>query len=318
VVRGAPMTRFRDALPQLGPEVFLTDSGLETDLLFNQGVDLPQFAAFPLLRDSEGTRRLRTYFSAHAAVAKQAHVGFVFESVTWRANTDWGALLGFDAQALDEVNRMAIDLLVGVRAEFADAGHAYPISGCLGPRSDAYRPDLLMTVDAAVSYHRPQIETLADTEADLISALTLTHPAEAMGIAQAARDAGMPVVLSFTVETDGKLPDGTTLADAVRSVDDATETYPAYYMINCAHPSHLAPVLDPDATWMTRIRGIRANASSRSHAELDNATELDSGDPVDFGRDYAEIRSRFPNLTVLGGCCGTDLRHIQQVASACL
>jgi len=312
------MTRFRDALPQLGPEVFLTDSGLETDLLFNQGVDLPQFAAFPLLNDSEGTDRLRTYFEAHAAVAAQANVGFLLEAATWRANADWGALLGFDEQALDEVNRQAVELLVDVRDEFTDTGHPYPISGCLGPRGDAYRPDQLMTLDEAGTYHRAQIETLADTETDLISALTLTYPAEAIGIALAARDAGMPVVLSFTVETDGNLPDGTTLADAIRSVDDATEAYPAYYMINCAHPSHFATVLDRHATWTARIRGLRANASSKSYAELDDATELDSDDPISFGRDYAEIRSHFPNLTVLGGCCGTDLRHIQQVATACL
>ena len=312
------MAGFRDALPQLGAEVFLTDSGLETELLFNQGVDLPEFAAFPLLTDSEGVDRLRSYFRAHAAIAVQADVGFVLEAPTWRANPDWGALLGFDGRALDEINRLAVDLLLDVRAEFSDPGHPYPISGCVGPRGDAYRPDQLMTVDAAATYHRPQIETLADTEADLITALTLTYPAEAIGIAQAARDAGMPVVLSFTVETDGRLPDGTSLADAIRSVDAAAEAYPAYYVINCAHPSHFATVLDPDAAWMMRIRGIRANASRRSHAELDNATELDSGDPVALGRDYADLRSRFPDLTVLGGCCGTDLRHIREIASACL
>jgi S-methylmethionine-dependent homocysteine/selenocysteine methylase len=312
------MPRSRETLPQLGTDVFLTDSGLETDLLFNQGVDLPEFAAFPLLSDSEGKRRLRRYFDTHAAVAAQAGVGFVLEAVTWRASEKWGTRLGYDAPALDEINRMAVDLLVDVRAEFSDPDHPYPISGCIGPRDDAYRPDLPITADAAAAYHRPQIETLADTPADLVTALTLTNPAEATGIALSARDAEVPVVLSFTVETDGRLPDETSLAEAIASVDDATEAYPAYYMINCAHPSHFGPVLDADATWMARIRGIRANASSRSHAELDNATELDPGDPVAFGQDYAELRSRFPNLTVLGGCCGTDVRHIQQVASACL
>jgi len=248
----------------------------------------------------------------------QADVGFVLESVTWRASADWGARLGFDANALDEVNRLAVDLLLDIRTRFSDADHPYPISGCLGPRGDAYRPEELLTAAGAAAYHRAQIETLADTEADLVTALTLTHPAEAIGIALAARDAGMPAVLSFTVETDGRLPDGTTLADAIRTVDDATEAYPVYYMINCAHPSHFATVLDPDAAWMARIRGIRANASRRSHAELDEATQLDSGDPVTFGREYADLRSRFPSLTVLGGCCGTDVRHVKRVASACL
>jgi S-methylmethionine-dependent homocysteine/selenocysteine methylase len=309
------MTRFRDALPQLGPEVYLTDSGLETELLFNQGVDLPHFAAFPLLKDRDGMRRLRDYFAAHAAVAVQVDVGFVLEAATWRANADWGALLGFGTQGLDDVNRLAIELLVDIRAEFADYGRPYPISGCLGPRADVYRPELLMTADEAAAYHRHQIETFADTEADLVSALTLTYTGEAVGIARAARDAAMPVVLSFTVETDGRLPDGTALGEAINSVDDATSSYPAYYMINCAHPSHFTAVLDPDADWIRRLRGIRANASARSHAELDDASELDAGDPIAFGRDYAELRSDFPYLTVLGGCCGTDVRHVQQIAA---
>ena len=312
------MTRSRGGLPQLGPSVFLTDSGVETELLYNQGVDLPWFAAFPLLTNSEGTQRLRMYYRTHAAIAARADVGFVLETVTWRASAEWGALLGFDAQALDEANRMAVDLLVEVREEFSDSDHPYPISGCLGPRRDGYRPELQVTVEAAATYHRPQIETLADTEADLVTALTLSCPTEAIGIAVAAHDAGMPVVLSFTVETDGRLADGMTLAAAIRHVDEATDAYPAYYMINCAHPSHFGSALDPDAPWTRRIRGIRANASSRSHAELESATELDSGDPVAFGHDYADIRSRFPHLTVLGGCCGTDLRHIQQVAWTCL
>ncbi|MCW2767502.1 MAG: homocysteine S-methyltransferase [Nocardioides sp.] len=311
------MPTFRDALPQLGDDVFLTDSGLETELLFNQGVDLPQFAAFPLLNDTEGRSRLRTYFADHAALAAQADVGMVLEAPTWRASADWGALLDFDETALDRVNRSAVDLLRDVRAEYGGT-RAHPISGCLGPRGDAYQPDELMTSIEAAGYHRAQIETFADTEADLITAMTLTYPTEAEGIAVATRAVGMPVVLSFTVETDGRLPDGTTLAEAVQAVDEATEAYPAYYMVNCAHPSHLDGVLDPDAAWTGRVRGIRANASSRSHAELDEATELDSGDPVAFGREYAALRERLPGLTVLGGCCGTDLRHLQQVASACL
>jgi homocysteine S-methyltransferase len=312
------VTGFREDLPQLGPKVFLTDSGLETELLFNQGVDLPEFASFPLLTQREGTERLQEYFRAHAKVAAESDAGFVLEAATWRASADWGARLGYDAKALSEVNRKAVALLAGVRSDFADADHPFPISGNLGPRGDAYRPDSLMSVDESAHYHRAQIDSLADTEADLITAMTLTYAAEGTGIALAARDAGMPVVLSFTVETDGSLPDGTTLADAIQSVDDATGAYPVYYMVNCAHPTHFADVLDPEALWTQRIRGIRANASRMSHAELDEATELDSGDPIAFGREYADLRSRLPNLTVLGGCCGTDVRHIKQVASACL
>lgn len=231
---------------------------------------------------------------------------------------DWGALLGYDAEALDRVNRKAIDLLVEVRADWAKTNRPYPISGCLGPRDDGYAPGLLMTAEAARAYHRPQIATFVDTPADLITAMTLTYPNEAIGIARAARDVEIPVVLSFTLETDGNLPDGTSLAAAIQTVDDATDAYPAYYMINCAHPSHFAQVLDPNAQWTDRIRAVRANASRKSHAELDAATELDSGDPIAFGRENTDLRSRFPQLTILGGCCGTDLRHIEQIATTCL
>jgi S-methylmethionine-dependent homocysteine/selenocysteine methylase len=312
------MTLYREALPQLGPELFLTDSGLETDLIYNQGVDLPQFAAFPLLDDAAGVRRLRSYFADHAAVAARADVGFVLESATWRANADWGALLGYNADALDRVNRKAIDLLVEVRTEWAATRRPYPISGCVGPRDDGYAAATLMTAEAARAYHRPQITTFADTQADLITAMTLTYPDEAIGIAQAARDVEMPVVLSFTVETDGNLPDGSTLGAAIAMVDDATDAYPVYYMINCAHPSHFAPILDPAAAWTGRIRSVRANSSRKSHAELDAATELDAGDPIAFGHEHADLRSRFPQLTILGGCCGTDLRHIEQIATTCI
>ena len=312
------MTQYRDTLPQLSPELFLTDSGLETDLIFNQGVDLPQFAAFPVLDDAAGVRRLRSYFAGHAAIAAGADVGFVFESATWRASAEWGALLGYSTDALDQVNRKAIDLLVEVRAELAETRRPYPISGCVGPRDDGYAPATLMTAEAARDYHRPQISTFADTQADLVTAMTLAYPDEAIGIARAARDVEMPVVLSFTVETDGNLADGSTLAAAIQMVDDATDAYPAYYMINCAHPSHFASALDPDAEWTGRIRAVRANSSRKSHAELDAATELDQGDPIAFGREHADLRSRFPHVTVLGGCCGTDLRHIEQIASACI
>ena len=312
------MTPYRDALPQLSPELFLTDSGLETELIYNQGVDLQEFAAFPLLDDAAGMRRLRSYFAGHAAIAARADVGFLLESVTWRANADWGALLGYSTDALDQVNRKAIDLLVEVRAEWAETHRPYPISGCVGPRDDGYAPAMLMTAEAARAYHRPQISTFADTQADLITAMTLAYPDEAIGIAQAARDVEMPVVLSFTLEIDGKLPDGSTLATAIQSVDDATDAYPAYYMINCAHPSHFASVLDPNAQWTGRIRALRANGSSKSHAELDAATELDPGNPIAFGREHAALRSRFQHLTILGGCCGTDLRHLEQIATTCL
>ena len=311
------MAAFREALPQLGTQVFLTDSGLETDLVFHHGIDLPEFAAFPLLADEVGRSVLRRYYASHADVAVQKNVGFVLEAPTWRASADWGDRLGFGAAALDELNRYGIELLGEVRADLGEPATSFPISGCLGPRGDAYAPEELMTPAQAAAYHRPQIESFAGTDADLVNAMTLTHVGEAQGIADAAREVGMPVALSFTVETDGRLPDGTSLADAVAAVDDATDGYPAYFAINCAHPTHFASVLDPTEAWTRRLGAVRANASRASHAELDETAELDAGDPDELGRHYAELRALLPGLTVLGGCCGTDVRHVRSIAEHC-
>lgn len=303
-------------VPRLGAGIHLTDSGLETDLVFNHGVDLPEFAAFPLLDDDAGRVLLRDYYRGHAEVARAGGRGFVFEAPTWRANPDWGARVGYDAAALDRVNQDAIALLREVLDEVgADPGTDL-ISGCLGPRGDAYRPASLEAADEAADYHRAQVRSFADAGVDLVHAMTLTHVAEAQGIAAAAQHAGLPVALSFTVETDGRLPDGTALGDAIAATDEATDGYPAYFGVNCAHPTHFAALLDPREEWTARIRTIRANASRMSHAELDEAPELDDGDPTELGGQYADLRDRLPGLSIVGGCCGTDLRHVTAIAAA--
>jgi homocysteine S-methyltransferase len=296
----------------------LTDSGMETDLIFHEGFDLPLFASFTLLDDPRGADALRNYYRRHIQVARDAHVGFLFEAATWRANIVWARQLGLDETAVADVNRRAIDLMVKLRDEAGEMQGPMVISGLIGPRDDAYNPVQLMSADEAEVYHVAQIETLAGTEADLVTALTLTYAAEAIGIARAARRARMPVVISFTVGTDGALPDGSSLGDAIGLVEDKTGSYPAYYGINCAHPSHFLNVLDAGEEWTTRIKMIRANASRCSHAELDEAETLDDGDPEELGREYAEIRERLPQINVLGGCCGTDVRHVRAIARACI
>ena len=307
-----------DSLPQLAETVFLTDSGLETDLIFHHGYDLPDFAAFVLLDDESGTDTLRRYYREHATIARDAGVGFVLESPTWRASPDWGARLGYPPERLADVNRRAIALLVDLRSELEREVRPIVISGCIGPRGDGYRPAELMSEDEAQRYHSTQIATFAATDADLVTAMTITYAEEAVGIARAAREAGVPVVISFTVETDGRLPNGSSLEDAVRAVDRATDGYPAYYMVNCAHPSHFAAVLVDGGDWTSRLRGVRANASRRSHAELDEAEDLDDGDAQQLAEEYRQLREASPHLTVLGGCCGTDRRHVQEIATACI
>ena len=299
-------------MPMAHPdEVFLTDSGLETDLVFHHGVELPAFAAFPLLTTAEGRALLAEYFRAHLAVAEDAGLGLLLETPTWRASQDWGAQLGYSAADLAALNRSAVQLLAELSA---GASTRVLISGCLGPRGDGYRPGALMTAEEAQAYHAPQIGAL--DQADLVSGLTLGYPAEAIGIVRAARRIGRPVVVSFTVELDGRLPCGQSLGAAITEVDEQTDAAAAWFMINCAHPEHLAPALEAGAPWLERIQAVRVNASTRSHAELDACDVLDDGDPVALARQVLDLRRDLPGLHILGGCCGTDVRHIRELATA--
>ena len=313
------MTRpkYRDCLPQCLGGMFLTDGGMETTLIYHEGVDLPCFAAFTLLKTVEGTERLRTYYERYVTMARRAGLGFVLESPTWRANTDWGAKLGYSRAELAKANRQAVELMLEIREKFEAPRTPIVISGNIGPRGDGYDPSRIMTISEAQAYHAEQIAVLRKTPVDLVSAFTLNYVNEAIGIALAARAATMPVVLSFTLETDGRLPTGETLKQAIISVDEATGRAPAYYMINCAHPTHFSDVIASGESWANRISGLRANASRRSHAELDRANDLDDGDPAEFGREHAELRRILPHATVLGGCCGTDHRHVEQIALVC-
>jgi S-methylmethionine-dependent homocysteine/selenocysteine methylase len=309
------VTRYRDRLPQLDGDVFLTDGGIETTLIFQRGLDLPAFAAFDLLKDEEGTSELRAYYEPYLELARQHATGFVLESPTWRASPRWAAELGYSLEELERLNRKAIGLMEELRDAHEGVAPVV-ISGCVGPHDDGYNPAELLSAPAAREYHSMQIATFADTAADLVTAITMTYPEEAIGIASAAREHGLPVAISFTVETDGRLPSGQALGEAIVQVDGETGEGPAYYMINCAHPTHFQQVLGGGERWVERIRGLRANASTKSHAELDEAEELDEGDPDDLGGRQAELRAKLPRLNVLGGCCGTDHRHVGAICAA--
>jgi S-methylmethionine-dependent homocysteine/selenocysteine methylase len=307
-----PMPRHRTDLPQLKGQPFITDGGIETTLIYHYGLELPDFAAFTLLDTAVGLPGLTGYFLSYVELAKRLELGLVLETPTWRASADWGARLGYSAERLDQIQRRSVRLMKDFRLQLDELGLTNVISGNLGPRGDGYVPSALMTVAEATAYHRAQIESFADTEADLVTALTLNYIDEAIGIGLAARSAQMPVVLSFTVETDGRLPTGDTLQGAIEATDAATDSYPAYYMVNCAYPTHVLAGLPAGGRWRRRVRGIRANASSKSHAELNEATTLDEGDPVKFGRLHATLLEQFPALCVVGGCCGTDQRHVEE------
>lgn len=312
------MSKYRKRLPQLNGYPCITDGGLETTMCFQDGLELPEFAAFPLLQEEGGEVYFNDYFSRYLSLARARNVGFILESVTWRASADWGARLGYTRAALAEVNRKAVEMLVRIREKYETARTPIVISGNIGPRGDGYQADSRMTEAEAESYHSEQIAVFSETEADMVSGFTLNYVEEAIGIARAAKRFDIPAVISFTVETDGRLPTGETLREAITRVDKATGSSPAYYMINCAHPTHFHHVISVDEPWLQRIAGIRANASARSHEELDNSEELDTGNPQELGIQYLELKNRLSSLTVFGGCCGTDHRHVEAISAACL
>ena len=313
------MAKHRNALPQLADDFFMTDGGIETTLIFLEGQELPHFAAFDLFKTPAGEGALRKYFLTYAALAKRFNTGLILETATWRANADWGEKLGYGKDTLAEANAKAVRLIEEIRREYETPDTPIVISGCIGPRGDGYIADRAMSASEAEDYHRAQTETFAGTAADLVTAITMNYAEEAVGVARAAKHANIPVVISFTLETDGRLPTGQPLGDAIQQVDDATSGYPAYFMINCAHPSHFDQVVGGDAPWLARLRGLRANASRMSHAELNEAPDLDAGIPSDLGQEYAALRKRqLKHLNVMGGCCGTDHRHIEHIALACL
>ena len=311
------MSKYREHLPQLDGGAFLTDGGLETTLIFHDKLDLPYFAAFCLMKDVNGIEALRRYYATYASIAIANRVGFVLESPTWRANPDWGEKLGYSKAGLYEVNRTAIALMRELREKYETQGSPMVISGCVGPRGDGYDPGQVMSEAEAEAYHKEQIGFFRDSDADLVTALTITNTPEAIGIVRASRNLRMPVVISFTLETDGCLPTGQSLQEAIDVVDCSTDRATAYYMINCAHPTHFERVIANSEPWVKRLRGLRANASKLSHEELNEAPALDEGNPHELAEQYASLLRRHPHINVLGGCCGTDHRHIEEIARHC-
>jgi len=305
--------KYRDNLPQLGDGRFITDGGIETALIFLREIDLPLFAAFPLVATNEGVAQLKAYYQPYIDLAIANRAGFILDTPTWRCSRGWAEQLGYTVQDTQFFNEASVRLMAEIRDRNATADTPIVINGAIGPQDDGYNPARLMSSDAAEDYHRHQVEVFARSQADMVSAVTLTYPEEAIGIARAAAKAGIPAAISFTVETDGRLPTGASLREAIEITDAETGGSPTYYMINCAHPTHFKHVIGGDAAWMQRIYGVRANASCMSHAELDAATELDDGNPRDFGRAYIELQQKLRNLRVYGGCCGTDHRHIAEV-----
>jgi homocysteine S-methyltransferase len=299
---------------QAAARPFLTDGGLETTLIFHRGIELREFAAFDLLRDERGTAALSEYFEPYLRLAREQNAGFVLDTATWRASPDWAERLGYSPEELEQALERSVQVAREIRARHEGGAEPIVINGVVGPRGDGYVAGERMSADEAERYHSAAIGVFARAGVDMVSAITMTYAEEATGIARAAAAAGVPAVISFTVETDGRLPSGQPLREAIDEVDAETGGSPAYFMINCAHPLHFGPVLEEGGTWLERIGGLRANASKLSHAELDAAEELDTGDPVELGAGHRALGPLLPSMAVLGGCCGTDHRHVAEIA----
>lgn len=303
----------KSVIDRINANTFLTDGGLETDMIFTKNIDLPHFAAFPMLDNPKHIHMLQNYYREYLDIAKKNGTGYILESPTWRANKDWGFKLGYNEQDLFRVNQKAVQCLKELKETYKNDIPDIFISGQIGPRGDGYRIDSTMTQLEARAYHLLQIKAFKMAEVDMVSAITLTYSEEAIGLTLAAQEHDLPIVISLTVETDGNMPNGDSLEDAIYKIDHATNNYPFYYMINCAHPSHFIDVIRSDHNWTSRIKGIRANASCKSHAELDEATELDAGDVVELGQWHAVLNKYLPELRVYGGCCGTDASHVESI-----
>jgi homocysteine S-methyltransferase len=310
---GVHMTKYRNALPQLGGDMYFNDAGLETDLIFNKGIEIREFAAHTLLPDATGREALTQYFQGFLNLANEVNAGFILDSPTWKAHMHWAKDLQAAEEELKQANLDSIAFIAGLRSDFTGNQQPIVLNGLVGPRGDAYAPDVRLAVTEARDYHRQQLSWLAETDVDMVTALTFTQADEASGFVQAANELGLPCVVSFTVETDGNLPTGQSLHSAIEQVDENTDSYAAYFMVNCAHPEHFSNLLG-DEPWARRIKGIRCNASRLSHAELDECEVLDDGDPDELASQYLEILGKMPWLNVFGGCCGSDLRHVSKIA----
>jgi S-methylmethionine-dependent homocysteine/selenocysteine methylase len=285
--------------------------------MYKRGFELPKFSAFHLLNDERSAGAVREYYTAFAKVAVKLGTPFIFDSLTYRASRDWGVLLGYSIEGLAEMNHKCFELYRECAAAAGLAPENTVISGCIGPKGDAYQTNQDLTAASAETYHSEQIETFKGAGADIVTALTLNTTDEAIGIAKAAAKVGLPSVISFTIEKDRKLRSGETLKQAIESVDAATSNTPAYYMINCAHPVDFGPTLAAEP-WANRIRGLRANASSLDHGTLCQLGHLEEGDPDELASQYVDMRAAHPNMNVFGGCCGTDHVHIEKIGRALL
>ncbi|WP_135501055.1 homocysteine S-methyltransferase family protein [Roseovarius aestuariivivens] len=305
------MTHARD-LPQSQGRLMTCGGGFETWLQYVDGFELRHFCAFELIDDPRGRACLADYHRKLVEAAVANGVGVINEGLHYRASRDWGTLIGYSREALEEINIRGIEFYKDFAREYKSEATPMLVGGVIGPRGDAYNVGRTPDEAEAEDYHAEQILTFKKAGADLVTAATFSSVAEATGLTRAAKAAGMPVVISFFVAKGGKLKGGETLEEAIAQVDAATDSAPAYYMINCTHPTEFMPGLD-DGGWVRRLGGFMPNAVAMDTLDLCKLGHLEDGDPAELGGQMADLARRYPHINVWGGCCGTDGRHIGEI-----
>ncbi|KAJ5210720.1 Homocysteine S-methyltransferase [Penicillium cf. griseofulvum] len=300
-------------LPQLTSiKPFITEGGIETTLIYTKNIDLPNFSTLPVLNTEDGKETISSIYKGYIDIARAHSTGVVLETRTWRGSPLWSSEIGLSIPQMVDLNHTAVKLLQGIRSE--TPFDPIVISGAMGPLQDAYQ-DSTVSFDQAREYYGPQIRAFAEEGVDMLCIMTVTNLDEAFGAVSLAREYNLPIHVSFSIETDGRLRGGKTLEDAIREVDSVTENYVTYYGVNCAHPRYIImAVQDMPMEVRSRLGSIRGNSSLKSHEELDNSTELDRGDIPGWVQEFNQLVSMLPGLKVVGGCCGTDEEHIDAIA----
>lgn len=302
------------ALPEQTPgKFFLCEGGTETEVMYRHGFDVPYFAAFELLKNPRAVSKLHHMYEQYFSVVSESGLSALVGGLDYRASPDWGDKLGYSRQALADKTHQCIAFLRQAARPFTNEIDQVLIQGLVGPRGDAYEGAGTMGADQAQAYHSVQLATLKEAEVDLVTAMTFSAVDESIGVARAAKNIGIPLCLSLTLDSSCRLNNGPSLADAIATIDAATENSVEFYMINCVHPLEYEPAFT-DEPWIKRIRGVRPNASAMDKMSLCQLGHLEDGDPVELGQQVGSLIKRHPHMDVLGGCCGTWHTHLREIA----
>ncbi len=292
---------------------YLSEGGTETELMYKYGFELPHFAMFPLLNNPDAVLKMKEMLRSYLDVAAKHKICALMGGLDYRASPDWGKLLGYSPDGLAEANLQSIEFLREIAKEYASEIPDILFQGLIGPRGDAYEKNESITENEAEDYHSVQLETLKKADVDLALAITFNNIPESIGVARAAAKIGVSLGISLTLDSSSKLNSGPSLAEAIIAIDEETNQSPEFYLINCSHPLEYEPAIEP-GNWISRVRGVRPNASKMEKIELCQIGHLEEGDPEELGKLCGDLARRYPHMDIWGGCCGTWNSHLDEIA----